>query len=104
MAPGDMPGRIAAALTEQGDAVPTTQAAMARCMLESLAVAFAEAVRDASLLADRSGMPVLAGPVEATALGNVLVQARSLALGGTLKQVRALVAEVYPPQRFEPRG
>lgn len=128
MAPGDMPARIAAALTEQGDAVPTTRAAMAHCILESLAVAFAEAVADAGrladrevgvihlvgggalntllcqLTADRSGMPVLAGPVEATALGNVLMQARALGLGGTLEQARALVAQVHPPQRFEPRG
>lgn len=128
LAPGDMPGRIAAVLTEHGHAVPATPAAIARCILESLAVAFADAARDAGrlanrevgvihlvgggalnsllcqLVADRSGMPVLAGPVEATALGNVLVQARALGLGGTLEQVRALVAEVYPPQRFEPRG
>lgn len=126
MAPGDMPGRIAAALTGQGDAVPTTRAAMARCILESLASAFAEAVADAGrladrevgvihlvgggalnsllcqLTADRSGMPVLAGPVEATALGNVLVQARALGLGGTLEQARRLVDRVSPPQRFEP--
>jgi len=101
---------------------------MARCILESLAAAFAEAVRDAGrladrevgvihlvgggalnnllcqLVADRARMPVLAGPVEATALGNVLVQARALGLGGTLEQLRALVAGVYPPQRFEPRS
>ncbi len=125
--PGDMPGRIAAVLVEQGDAVPATPAAMARCILESLAAAFAEAVRDAGrladrevgvihlvgggalnsllcqLTADRARMPVLAGPVEATALGNVLVQARALGLRGTLEQLRALVAEAYPPLRFEPR-
>lgn len=128
MAPGDMPGRIAAALAEQGDEVPTTRPAMARCILESLAAAFAEAVRDAGhladrevgvihlvgggalnsllcqLTADRARMPVLAGPVEATALGNVLVQARALGLDGTLEQLRAIVAEAHPPQRFEPRG
>jgi rhamnulokinase len=127
MAPGDMPGRIAAVLTEQGDTVPAKPAAMARCILESLAVAFAAAVRDAGRLADRevgvihlvgggalnsllcqlvanrSGMPVLAGPVEATALGNVLVQARALGLGGELEQLRALVAKAYPLQRYEPR-
>jgi rhamnulokinase len=127
MAPGDMPGRIAAVLTEQGDTVPAKPAAMARYILESLAVAFAAAVRDAGrladrevgvihlvgggalnsllcqLVADRSGMPVLAGPVEATALGNVLVQARALGLGGELEQLRALVAKAYPLQRYEPR-
>lgn len=127
MAPGDMPGRIAAALAEQGDAVPAARPAMARCILESLAAAFAEAVRDAGrladrevgvihlvgggalnsllcqLVADRSGMLVLAGPVEATAIGNVLVQARAQGLGGTLDELRALVSLAYPPQRFEPR-
>lgn len=127
MAPGDMPGRIAAVLTEQGDTVPATPAAMARCILESLAVAFAGAVREAGrladrevgvihlvgggalnsllcqLVADRSVMPVLAGPVEATALGNVLVQARALGLGGSLEQLRAHVAKAYPLQRYEPR-
>lgn len=128
MAPGDMPGRIAAALAEKGDEVPATRPTMARCILESLAAAFAGAVRDAGhladrevgvihlvgggalnsllcqLTADRARMPVLAGPVEATALGNVLVQARALGLSGTLEQVRALVAQVYAPQHFEPRG
>jgi rhamnulokinase len=128
MPPGDMPARIAAVLTEQGDAVPSSRAAFARCILESLAAAFAEAVRDAGRLADRevgvihlvgggslntllcqlvadqARLPVLAGPVEATALGNVLVQARALGIGGSLEHVRALVAQVYPPQQFTPRG
>ena len=128
MAPGNMPARIATALADQGDAVPATRAAMARCILESLAAAFAQAVRDAGrladrevgvihivgggalnsllcqLVADRARMPVLAGPVEATALGNVLVQARARGLAASLEQLRVLVATVYPPQRFAPRG
>ena len=126
--PGDMPARIAAALEEQGAEVPATRAAFARCIVESLAVAFADAVRTAAkladrpvevihlvgggslnhllcqLTADRAGMLVLAGPVEATALGTVLVQARAHGLGGTLESLRALVARSLPPQRFAPRG
>ncbi|MFP3786866.1 FGGY-family carbohydrate kinase, partial [Burkholderia sp. SIMBA_024] len=55
--------------------------------------------------ADRTGLPVLAGPVEATALGNVLVQARALdAAPSTLEDLRALVAATHAPTRFEPRG
>ena len=124
---GDMPARIAAVLAEQGLAVPPSRAGLARCIVDSLATAFAEAVLTAArladrpvsvihlvgggslnhllcqLTADRAGMPVLAGPVEATALGNVLVQARAQGLGGTLEQLRALVAATHPPQRFEPR-
>lgn len=125
--PGDMPGRITAALAEQGDAAPATRPGMARCILESLAAAFADAVHDAGrladreigvihmvgggalngllcqLTADRSRIPVLAGPVEATAIGNVLLQARTLGLGGTLEQLRLRVAQAFPIRRFDPR-
>lgn len=127
-APGDMPERIAAALRSQGSAVPEGRAAVARTIVESIASAFAAAVRTAADLsgreldsihlvgggslnrllcqatADRSGLPVLTGPVEATALGNVLVQARALdAAPATLEELRALVARTHTPDRFEPR-
>ncbi len=53
--------------------------------------------------ADRAGMPVLAGPVEATAIGNVLVQARAQGFaGGDLEALRALVAATFAPRRYEP--
>ena len=124
-APGDMPARIAALL---GVDAPASRPAFARSIVESIATAFAQAVQTASDLsgreldsihlvgggslnrllcqatADRTGLPVLAGPVEATALGNVLVQAR--ALGGapaSLEELRALVAATHVPERFTPR-
>jgi rhamnulokinase len=57
------------------------------------------------LLADRLGLPVLAGPVEATALGNVLVQGRALgALSGRLENLRALVARTQEITTYEPHG
>jgi rhamnulokinase len=47
---------------------------------------------------------VLAGPVEATAIGNLLVQARTAgALHGDLEVLRALVAATHEPRRFPPR-
>ena len=50
-----------------------------------------------------SGLPVLAGPVEATAIGNVLVQARAQGFaGGDLESLRALVASAFAPTRYEP--
>ena len=53
--------------------------------------------------ADRAGMPVLAGPVEATALGNVLVQARAAGfVSGSLEALRDLVARTHAPRRFDP--
>lgn len=124
-APGDMPARIATLL---GSAAPATRPAFARSIVESIAMAFADAVQTASALsgreldcihlvgggslnrllcqatADRTGLPVLAGPVEATALGNVLVQARALgAAPASLDELRALVAATHAPERFDPR-
>ncbi|MCP2032828.1 rhamnulokinase [Okibacterium sp. HSC-33S16] len=128
MAPGDMPARIAELLRESNQPVPLSQAEFTRSILDSLADAFAHAVHTASrlagtnvsvihivgggslntllcqLTADRAGLPVLAGPVEATAIGNVLVQARAVGLiDGDLESLRALVAASFEPVRFEPR-
>lgn len=128
-APGDMPGRIAAVLAEGGSPVPASRSAMVRTIVESIAAAFAGAVATAGDLtgqridvihivgggslnrllcqatADRSKLPVLAGPVEATALGNVLVQARSLGWFGpdaTLETLRGVVATSFPTTRYAP--
>lgn len=129
LAPGDLPGRIAGWCREHDAPAPQTRAEFARSIVESLAEAFARTVRTASVLsgvdvatihvvgggalnellcrrtADRSGIPVLAGPVEATALGNVLVQARAQGLvDGDLESLRALVARAFAPVRYEPTG
>lgn len=57
------------------------------------------------LTADACGLPVLAGPIEAAALGNVLVQARCLgAIDGGLDALRALIAETQEISRYEPSG
>lgn len=129
-APGDMPSRIATLL---GVDVPARadRPWFARVIVESIAAAFAAAVHAAGDLAgrevdvvhlvgggalnallcqataDRVGLPVLAGPVEATALGNVLVQARALGWLGddvTLDDLRARVAHAHPPRRYAPRA
>ncbi|MFD3443304.1 rhamnulokinase family protein [Microbacteriaceae bacterium 4G12] len=127
--PGDMPARIAEWYAEHGVPAPTDRARLVRSILSSLATAFAESAHTAAelsgttvevvhivgggaqnallcqLTADRSGLPVLAGPVEATALGNVLVQARALGeLTGDLEALRALVRATHPPLRYEPRA
>ncbi len=127
--PGDMPSRIDAWCAEHGIAPPRTRAEYARSIVESLAQAFAEAAHEAGRIggvdvrmihivgggslnellcqrtADRSGLPVLAGPVEATALGNVLIQARALgSVTGSLEALRDLVARTHAPRRYEPRA
>ncbi|MGY1774005.1 rhamnulokinase [Blastococcus sp. SYSU D00813] len=114
--PGDMPARIAEVCRETGQTPPQTQAETVRCVLDSLALAYRRTVRRAAelsgreidvvhlvgggarntllcrLTADACGLPVLAGPVEAAALGNALVQARALgAVDGGLPELRGLL-------------
>jgi rhamnulokinase len=127
--PGDMPERIAAACVRLDQAPPRSRIALVRCILDSLADAYGRTVRDAArlsgrtvevvhlvgggarntllcqLTADACGVPVLAGPVEATALGNVLVQARASGLvAGDLETLRALVRSTQDIRRYEPRS
>lgn len=126
--PGDMPTRIAEWFTERGLAAPTGHAALVRSMLESLAEAYARTIREAvelsgkrvdvvhllgggsqnallcQLTADRCGLPVLAGPTEATAIGNVLVQARAKGIiSGSLEAMRSVVAAAVSPTKYLPR-
>ena len=121
--PGRMPERIATAAGHgEMDPAQTT-----RCIVDSLAAAYAATVDQAAALAgtrvdvihvvgggsqnellcrltaNAAGRPVIAGPVEATALGNVLVQARACgAAPAALDDLRALVAASIPLRRYEP--
>jgi rhamnulokinase len=57
------------------------------------------------LTADACGLPVIAGPVEATAIGNILIQARTARMVvGDLESLRALVRATHPLERYEPRS
>ena len=125
--PGDMPARIAAACEAGGQPVPASPAAFTRCIVDSLALAHRRAVREAcalsgrdvdavhivgggarnallcQLTADACGLPVVAGPVEATALGNALVQARALGVvHGGLDDLRALLRRTQELRFYRP--
>ncbi|MFE7169307.1 rhamnulokinase family protein [Streptomyces sp. NPDC057616] len=128
LAPGRMPERIAEACRTSGQPVPTSPAEITRCILDSLALAHRRAIEDAQRLADHPvdvvhivgggtrndllcqltadacGLPVVAGPTEAAALGNVLVQARTHGLVGDLAGARRLLTRTQPLTRYEPRG
>ena len=127
--PGDMQARIQQWCAEHDVAAPRGRVATVRCIVESIAAAIATALERAAALAgrgvgvvhvvgggsqntllcqaiaDRTGLPVLAGPVEATALGNVLVQARAAGVVGPgLADIRALVARTHDLTRLTPRA
>ncbi|MFF1868755.1 rhamnulokinase family protein [Kitasatospora herbaricolor] len=128
LAPGDIPARIAEHCTRTGQNPPADQAATVRCILESLALAHRHTLRQAAALtgrdirvihlvgggsrnellcqftADATGLPVVAGPTEATALGNVLVQARAHGLVDDRAAMRRLIARTQQLRRYTPGG
>jgi rhamnulokinase len=123
-----MPARIAEYCARTGQAAPADRAQAVRCILQSLALAYQRAVADAvrlsgrpvevvhlvgggsrnallcQLTADATGLPVVAGPVEAAALGNALVQARARGLVADLAGMRDLVRRSESPRTYEPRA
>jgi sugar (pentulose or hexulose) kinase len=124
--PGDMPDRVLTLVRESAEPAPASRAALTRCIVDSLALAYRGQVRAAAriaghevavvhvvgggtqnsllcrLTADACGLPVLAGPTEAAALGNVLVQARALGADlPDLAAMRALVRRTHDVRRYE---
>jgi rhamnulokinase len=126
--PGDMPRKVADACRRTGQTEPAGPAETARCILESLALKHAETVElvagvtgvsPAELhvvgggarndllcrwTAEASGLPVLAGPEEATVIGNLLVQAIALGELGSLEDAREVVRRSFPLRTCEPTG
>lgn len=128
MPPGDMPGRIETWLSQHDQPVPEGLVGMVASIIESLARAFADAVQAAGelsgkslveinmvgggsqnallcqKLANHAGIPVVAGPVEATAVGNLLVQARYQGVvSGDLDSLRALVRQTFSLKTYSPQ-
>ena len=125
--PGNMPARIAAFCSRTGQKIPENEGAFVRCAMESLALKYRwtieriEAIlgstirsihvvgggsRNALLCqftADACSRPVYGGPIEATAAGNVLLQAMARGKLGSLADARAVVAKSFPVLTYEPR-
>jgi rhamnulokinase len=126
-APSNMLSAIAAQMNETGQSMPDDPVACAKVILDSLALRYASVIRTIERLtgetiegihivgggsrndylnqatANASGLPVVAGPVEATAIGNILVQAIRAARFQTLDEARRYVAANVPFRRFLPR-
>ena len=124
--PGDMPRRVAEFCARTGQPEPADTGAVARCILESLALRHAQVVallgaavgrkpeelhvvgggaRNELLCrwtAQAAGLPVLAGPEEATLIGNLLVQAMALGEIASLDDARTVVRDSFGPVVHEP--
>ena len=127
LAPGEMPARIQAACRESDQSVPDTPGALVRCVLESLALEYRRVIdlietivsrpmtavhivgggsRNRllnQLTANATGRPVIAGPVEATATGNILVQAIATGRLASLREGRDLLRRIVETTTYEPR-
>jgi rhamnulokinase len=128
LSPGDMPSRIRSFCKETGQNPPEEPVSVARCVFESLALKYRYAIEQAQsltgrsigtvnvvgggsqnsllcqLTADASRLPVVAGPVEATAIGNVMVQAFAQGRVGSLEEIRAVVSDSFEASTYEPGG
>ena len=128
LSPGDMPSRIRSFCEETGQDPPEEPASVARCVFESLALKYRYAIEQArsltgrtvetvnvvgggsqndllcQLTADAARLPVVAGPVEATAIGNVMVQAFAQDRVGSLEEIRAVVRDSFQASTYEPGG
>ncbi len=126
--PGAMPDRIAEYCKETGQSAPATPAEFARCIFDSLADAYAKSLQELEdaagvkvreinivgggssnsllnqLTADATGLPVLAGPVEATVLGNLIIQMISAGWIESLEEGRQLIAKATDRKEFIPQN
>ena len=127
LSPGDMPARIAAYASRTGQPTPTDEGSFTRSALESLALKYRWTIarldqilgtkigaihvvgggaRNALLCqftADACGIPVHAGPIEATAAGNILLQAMAQGRIANLAEARSIIAQSFPVETYEPQ-
>ena len=125
--PGAMPERIAEYCRETNQKVPSTPGEFARCIFDSLSDAYAQSLRELEdaagvkvkeiniigggssndllnqLTADVTGLPVIAGPTEATVMGNLIIQMISAGWIANLEKGRKLISESIERKEFQPK-
>ena len=126
--PKDMDAEIKAALRESGQRVPATDGEMVSCIYHSLTSKYREVIARlqkfapfpinklhvigggsanatvSQLTADSLGIPVVAGPTEATAIGNVMMQAKAAGLVSDRWEMRRMVADTFKVKTYNPSG
>lgn len=124
--PGNMPKRIADYCETTGQEVPQSVGEFTRCIIESLALKYRYTYENivamtgkkpqavnivgggakdgllCGLTADACGIPVIAGPVEATSIGNLLMQIMAAGEVSSLSQAREIVCASFAPDFYEP--
>ena len=125
--PGAMPERIAEYCRETNQKVPISPGEFARCIFDSLSDAYAQSLRELEdaagvkvkeiniigggssndllnqLTADVTGLPVIAGPTEATVMGNLIIQMISAGWIANLEEGRKLISESIERKEFQPK-
>ena len=128
VSPGDLPARVREFCQKTGQYVPETVGEIARCIYESLAMKYRYTAENISKLtgisprvihgvgggtkdgflsqmtADACGIPVCAGPEEATAIGNLLVQLMAAGEAKNLSDARAIVAASFACKHYMPQN
>lgn len=127
LAPGDIPQRIREACKASSQSVPQTEPEIARVIFDSLVAKYVDVISELEsltgnkierihivgggsqnellnqLIANETGLEVFAGPVEATAIGNLVIQARAAGvIKGTLEDIRRLIAKSFEIKKFSP--
>lgn len=126
LSPGDHPQRVQTYCLETHQPIPSDVGRIVRCVLESLAMSYRKTLDTLRSLTGRAidvvhiggggtqnhllnqmaanatGLPVVTGPIEATVIGNALVQLIALGEIGDLRQARHIVAGMTELNRYEP--
>jgi len=125
-APGDMPAAIAAYCQRTGQPVPTEEGAVVRAAIEGLAMRYRQVLAGLEELtgtrvntihvigggtqnrqlcqatADACGRTVIAGPIEATAIGNIMTQAVTSGAVGSIGEAREVIRNSFPVEEYHP--
>ena len=125
-APGDMPARINRYLERTGQRPLSDKGEIVRSILEALAFTYRRTLDNVEAMtarrcrvlhivgggaqnvllnqfaADATGREVITGPIEATSIGNVLMQAKAVGAIGSLAELRKVVRDSFPTQRYVP--
>jgi rhamnulokinase len=134
LTPGDHPQRIRDLCQESGQPIPQTKGEVVRVVLQSLAMAYRDVLRELTaptpsqgqavskhpvdiihivgggtqnkllnqMTADATGLPIITGPIEATVIGNALVQFITLGEIKNIQEGRQIVAQMADQARYEP--